>query len=477
MKQLFLLSLITLSLSGLSQTIHQVCVTELDAGTCGATTTVFTPGNLTIQQGDMIQFTTHFVALTGYPGSTHDIQFAGSSANNVLLPVSSDILNQVTTVTTPPFTSAGVFPMECVDGNHCFMADFLTGWSCTGYSVTVTSSCSVTADFTASATNICAGTTVNFTNASSGATSYTWKINEFPFSTSTNAVQNFGAGGSFDIELIADDGAGCLDSTTVTINVTDAADAGTDESNTFCNVNDSIDLNTMVTGDAGGSWAETTSSGQFNSTTGYFDYTGLAAGDYYFDYVILGTSPCPNDTAVMMITINQEPGLTLNVTNTNLATSDSAHIDFTPSGVLTGANWLWNFCDGNFDNPQTPFYYSWSSAGDFCVCVEINNYNGCTEVFCDSSIVVWDDAGNEEFSGLDFRIYPNPADDAFTIDLTKLSGNVSVTMFNAAQQQVFEQNTAGGSNVEVNVEHLAPGKYFVQIISDDQKYLVPVMIR
>ncbi|MCB9223604.1 MAG: T9SS type A sorting domain-containing protein [Crocinitomicaceae bacterium] len=476
MKQLLLLSILLSSVISNSQTTHQVCVEDPPSTTCPGKTGTFTPGNLVIQQGDMIEFTTTTVLLGGYTGTYHNIEFTGSSANNVDLFVSSTVFPpsaQVTSITTPPFNTPGVFPMECTNFAHCLLSEY----PCTGYTVTVLASCTVNADFTASATDICSGTTVNFTNTSTGAVSYTWKINEFPFSTSTNAVQNFGASGSFDIELIANDGAGCLDSTTVTINVTQAANAGTDESNTFCNVNDSINLNTMVTGDAGGSWNETTSSGQFNNTTGYFNYTGLTAGDYDFDHVILGTGVCPNDTATMTITVNQEPGLTLNVTNTNLATSDSAYIDFTPNGVLPGANWLWNFCDGNFDNPQTPFYYSWGSGGDFCVCVEINNYNGCTQVFCDSSITVWDDAGTNELNALEFNIYPNPADGAFTIDLTKITGKVEIKMYDMAQRLVYTETTSGGGNVFVDAKEMATGRYFIEITAMDQRNTIPVVLK
>lgn len=134
-----LLSLITLATFGtvFSQTTHQVCVTEVAAtGNSCTHTTIFTPANLTINVGDQIQFTTFMVALTGYNG-IHDIQFNGSAANNVMLPISTNILSPITTITTPAFNTPGVFDMECKDANHCFIADLMSGWSCTGYSVTV----------------------------------------------------------------------------------------------------------------------------------------------------------------------------------------------------------------------------------------------------------------------------------------------------------------------------------------------------
>ena len=135
----FLLSLTLFSpwLILTAQTTHQVCVTEVAAtGNSCTHTAIFTPANLTINVGDRIEFTTFMVALTGYNG-THDIQFSGSPTNNVLLPISTNITAPITSITTPPFNTPGTFAMECKNSNHCFIADLMSGWSCTGYSVTV----------------------------------------------------------------------------------------------------------------------------------------------------------------------------------------------------------------------------------------------------------------------------------------------------------------------------------------------------
>lgn len=477
MKKLLLFALLFgFSLAGKSQTTWQVCVAEPDAGTCGAGQVgVFTPGNLVIQQGDMIQFTTHMVALTGYPGTNHDIQFTGSPANNVILPVSSDIFNQVTTVTTPPFTSTGTFPMECVDGNHCVIADFLSGYSCTGYTVEVQSACSVTADFSTTGLNFCTGDVINFTNTSSGATSYDWHLNEITFSTSTDAVLSFGGSGTHDIELIADDGAGCLDSTSITISIDQASDAGADSSAIFCNVNDSIDLNTLSTGSGGGAWSETTSSGQFNTSTAIFDYSALTPGLYDFEYMLLGTGACPNDTANFQITVNQEPDLNLMLTGTNLAQSDSLYINFTTSGILVTASFLWNFCDGNLATDMSPFYYQWNTSGNQCVCVQVNNGNNCVETFCDSTIVIIDDSGLSE-NQIDFEIYPNPADDLINLQFDNpLIG--SVIIWDTSNRLISQTDLNGAQFIEINSSEFPSGVYLIQVIHDNNNSYRKIVIQ
>ena len=475
MKHLYLSILSLFTLTSNAQTTHQVCISEVfSTGACNSSSGIFTPGNLTINQGDQIQFTTYLIGTLGYNG-THDIQFTGSPANNVLLTISTNVLAPVTTVTTPPFNTPGTFAMECVNGTHCTFAQTYEGWPCTGYSVTVLPNCPVTAEFAASDTNACTGDVINFTNNSTGASTYQWFLEGALFSTSTNAVLSFGSSGSYDIELVASDGS-CNDTTALTINIDQAVDAGADDQVTFCNVNDSIDLNTLVTGNTGGSWQEITSSGQFNNVSGYFDYTDLVPANYEFEYVVFGSSSCPNDTAAFTVTVNQEPDLTLNLSTNNLDITDSIHIDFTPNGVLPGAQFLWNFCDGNLGTDTAAFYYSWGTTGNFCVCVDVNNGNNCTTTVCDSSITVYDASGINQLDYLDVKVYPNPAGELFTIDLSALQGEVEVRMYDAAQRLVMKQKTTGGSPLVVNSTDLENGTYFIHISTADKQTVVPLVV-
>lgn len=445
------------------QTTHQVCVEDPPSTTCPGKTGTFTPGNLTIQQGDMIQFTTTMVLLSGYSGTFHNIEFAGYAANNVDLFVSSTAWPpsaQITTITTPPFNIPGTYAMECTNFNHCILSEY----PCTGYSVTVLPNCAVTPDFNATAINVCQGSTVDFTNSSTGATNYDWQIEGTSFSSNTDAQYTFGTSGNFEIKLIADNGT-CEDSTSVTITVDPAADAGNDNSQIVCTADDSIDLNTLVNGSTGGTWQETTGSGQFDAGTGYFDYSGLTAQNFMFDYVITGMGVCPNDTAEMTISVNQQPSATLTVTPSGLTNYDSAYVDFSPSGTLSGTTYTWDFCDGNTGSYSSSFYYSWSSGGNYCVCVTIDNNNGCSEQYCDSSIVVQDISGITENTEESFKVYPNPTSDKINIDLTKFKGSFEIIISDLKGTEVLKATSDAGAVVTLAVDNLAKGVYNVGISS------------
>jgi len=64
----------------------------------------------------------------------------------------------------------------------------------------------VTATFTASAAAVNVGQSVNFTNGSVNAASYTWTINGVPFSSTANASYTFNTAGTFVIALTANSG-------------------------------------------------------------------------------------------------------------------------------------------------------------------------------------------------------------------------------------------------------------------------------
>ncbi|MBW8060738.1 MAG: hypothetical protein FVQ78_10580, partial [Solirubrobacterales bacterium] len=103
-----------------------------------------------------------------------------------------------------------------------------------------------TSSFTSSATAICEGVTIDFTNTSTGAITYEWQENGTPFSTATDTSRTFGTAGTYTISLIADSGS-CSDSSSTIITVNSTYD--TTVSAAICQ-GDSIQL-------PGGAYADT----------------------------------------------------------------------------------------------------------------------------------------------------------------------------------------------------------------------------
>ncbi|MBT6028704.1 MAG: hypothetical protein HOH13_00230, partial [Crocinitomicaceae bacterium] len=135
---------------------------------------------------------------------------------------------------------------------------------------------------------------------------YSWDL---AAASQTTATASALSAGTFTVSV--QDAFGCTRDTTFTLTGVSPESAGNDSSLTTCNgIGTVLDLNSLLsTGVVGGNWEETTAipSGQFTTATGFLDAGGLGAGNYIFEYVITGTSPCPNDTSTHTITVEPSP--------------------------------------------------------------------------------------------------------------------------------------------------------------------------
>lgn len=126
------------------------------------------------------------------------------------------------------------------------------------------------------------------------------------------------------------------DSAMVTLNLTQAPNAGADSLVFMCGVNGTlVDVSQYGNGDAGGIWSEVTVpvSGQFDGTTNQLDVSGLD-GSYEFQYMVNGIDACvgTNDSALVQIDIEfqQSAGADSSI---QLCNSDP---DFDLSALLNG---------------------------------------------------------------------------------------------------------------------------------------------
>jgi bacillolysin len=132
--------------------------------------------------------------------------------------------------------------------------------------------CNVLAGFSTTSNTVCIPTTLSFTNTSTGATTYEWKVNNLTQGTSTNLSYNFTTQGSYTVQLTAVNGA-CSDTYTQTITVNPAPDA------TFTHTETDLTFNGFATQLSANSYTWNFGDGN-TSTTQNATHTYAAAGTY-----------------------------------------------------------------------------------------------------------------------------------------------------------------------------------------------------
>ncbi|MBK8474453.1 MAG: hypothetical protein IPL33_21005 [Sphingobacteriales bacterium] len=145
--------------------------------------------------------------------------------------------------------------------------------------------------------SICSGETVSL--SASGGTSYAWDngagvgspVSVSPLSTTTYTVT-------------VTDANGCTSSDAVTVTVEAAPIAGGDATASVCNDNtegtSAVDLSTLV-GVSGGVFSAVGGAPALSGTS--FDGNGLALGDYVYEYTVSGGGLCPDDIALITISV------------------------------------------------------------------------------------------------------------------------------------------------------------------------------
>lgn len=160
----------------------------------------------------------------------------------------------------------------------------------------------VTAAFTSSSNNIFVGSSVNFTNGSTGSNySSTWKINGSPFSTSNNSSYQFNTAGNYIITLLIQStvSAQCLDSISDTITVNCTAQALFTASDTLLNPGDTIVFTSNAINATSISWLL---NGVVVSNSNIYTTTLSNLGGYNFQLVATN-STCSDTSAILYVQV------------------------------------------------------------------------------------------------------------------------------------------------------------------------------
>jgi gliding motility-associated-like protein len=177
----------------------------------------------------------------------------------------------------------------------------------------------------------------------------------------------------------------------------------------LCNATGStIDLNTLLSGNTTtGAWSETSASGQFNTSTGVFNGANLTEGAYTFVYLISNTSPCTDESANFMVTVN-DCSPVAGFTSSSTTVCRDGFLTFTDTSTESPTSYQWSFPGGTpaTSTSADPGNIVYETLGTYQVSLVVTNASGtsqntATETItvtnCDSAVagITKDDADGE----------------------------------------------------------------------------------
>ncbi len=225
----------------------------------------------------------------------------------------------------------------------------------------ITVNATPTANFTA--TNVCLGDVMNFTNSSVGATSYTWNFGDGTgTSVSTSPSYTYLTANTFTVTLIASNGT-CTDTITQNVVVNSAPQVSFTSSGatTGCG---SLTVNFVNNTTGGGGNAYTWNFGDGSGTSAAINpsHTYSTPGTYTVTLAAILGSCSDADSIVNYITVNAAP--TANFSATNVCLGDVMNFTNSSSGA-TG--YIWDFGDATGTSSSTNPTHTYATANTFTV--------------------------------------------------------------------------------------------------------------
>ncbi|KXX70829.1 PKD domain-containing protein [Flammeovirga sp. SJP92] len=278
----------------------------------------------------------------------------------------------------------------------------------------------VEANFTASATEVNLGTEIQFTDASTDATSWSWNFGDENTSTDQNPSHTYATTGTFTVTLTASDGSSS-DTKEMKITVNPIAGgtlpvASFSADKTAVKENETITFTDASTDATSWSWNfgdDNTSTDQ-NPTHAY-----TTAGTYTVTLTATNENGDDVETKADYITVTEDEtpaDVVADFTASKTEITLGEAVQFTDASS-NATSWSWNFGDDNTSTDQSPSH-TYASAGTFTVTLTASNDNSSATKTMD--IVVNSDVVN-----------PMPVA-SFTVDITEGKVNETITFTDAS---------------------------------------------
>ena len=316
------------------------------------------------------------------------------------------------------------------------------------------------ADFTVSASSGCSPLVVNFTNKSTGASSYKWDFGNGATSTATNPGTIYTSNGTYDVKLIAFDGSGGSDTLSVLSAVTVYKNPNVGfkiiKPNSCTNSTLSfIDTTTIDPLASIVSWKWDFGDGNI-STAQNPTHAYTSSGAYTISLSITDNKGCKGSVLrTSFITIYDKP--VVNFVGDRL---DGCKFPFTvnftdkSSNEITGSTtWFWDFGDGSTSTSQNPSH-TYTSFGAFSVKLKVSITGACTDSLVSTNYI------NVRKFTYGFKADTTHGCGLFKINFTNLT---TPAISSLSYRWLFGDGKTS-NNANTSHVYLAKGNYTVKLI-------------
>jgi PKD repeat protein len=308
----------------------------------------------------------------------------------------------------------------------------------------------VVAAFTVQDTVSCLGSTVCFTNTTTGGScnmTYIYDLGDGIQSAQEDFCHIYTAPGTYTVTLIVDDN-GTTYTSSVAITVLASSDATITAAGPFCETDPVINL---TASDAGGTWSGI---GITDANAGTFDPSTTGAGTFDIVYTISGT--CGDADTLSIAVMASE---TADIVYSDTVYCANLEASITPTnngdaGTFSGSTGL--VIDANTGVIDGTSTIAGSGAGSYTVTYITNGV--CADTL-EVDIYLENCDALEEASSFGLEIYPNPVKDQIMIK-GNLGDVQAIKIFDLAGKVVYEFNS---NFMQIDVSNLAKGSYFLLV--------------
>lgn len=267
---------------------------------------------------------------------------------------------------TNTYSSSGSYTVNMIAGDNNGCSDTATK--------SVTVSPNPSAGFSAS--NKCAGDTVNFTNSSSissGSNSYMWNFGDNTSSTTASPSKVYSSASFYTVKLVATSNANCKDSTTRTIQAYANPTANFSASD-VCD-GESMSFNNLSSGAASYAWDFGDNSGTSSATAP--SYTYGSDGNYAVELTATTSNGCVDDVTIR-VAVDKLPTASFSAADQ----CDDEQVTFTNNS--TGAStYSWTYGDGSGSTLTSP-KHTYGQDGKYAVKLTSTSSKGCEDDVTDT---------------------------------------------------------------------------------------------